>query len=80
MNQPTDGIDRRALAALMHAQGLGATNALEIDRLSGGQSNPTCRVTAGSARYVLRKQPPGPLLSCRSLEDDDRERLFDLAR
>ena len=71
MSQAGDGIDRRALAALMRAHGLSATNALEIDRLTGGQSNPTFRVTAGSARYVLRKQPRGPLLSCRSLEDDD---------
>ena len=62
MKQSVDGIDRRALAALMRAQGLSSTDALVIARLTGGQSNPTFRVTAGSERYVLRKQPPGPLL------------------
>ena len=35
---------------------------LEIERIGGGQSNPTYFVTAGSRRMVLRKQPPGELL------------------
>lgn len=35
---------------------------LEIERISGGQSNPTFFITSGSDRFVLRKQPPGPLL------------------
>jgi aminoglycoside phosphotransferase (APT) family kinase protein len=35
---------------------------LDIERISGGQSNPTYFVTAGDARLVLRKQPNGPLL------------------
>jgi aminoglycoside phosphotransferase (APT) family kinase protein len=35
---------------------------LQVDRISGGQSNPTFFVTLGERRLVLRKQPPGELL------------------
>lgn len=33
-----------------------------LERVSGGQSNPTYFVTHGSQRMVLRKQPNGPIL------------------
>src|SRR5438105_435186 len=32
------------------------------ERFSGGQSNPTYKLLAGSGEYVLRRKPPGPLL------------------
>ena len=35
---------------------------MEIERVAGGQSNPTFFVTYGQRRLVLRKQPPGQLL------------------
>jgi len=35
---------------------------LSVERIGGGQSNPTYFVTTGAARYVLRKQPNGPIL------------------
>ncbi len=35
---------------------------LSVERIGGGQSNPTYFVTTGEARYVLRKQPNGPIL------------------
>jgi aminoglycoside phosphotransferase (APT) family kinase protein len=35
---------------------------LEIRQFEGGQSNPTYLLRAPSGVYVLRKQPPGPLL------------------
>jgi aminoglycoside phosphotransferase (APT) family kinase protein len=35
---------------------------LAAERFSGGQSNPTYRLTAASGNYVLRRKPPGPLL------------------
>ena len=35
---------------------------MRIDRIAGGQSNPTFFVTYDNRRLVLRKQPPGPLL------------------
>ena len=44
---------------------------LRIDRVAGGQSNPTYFVTHGDARMVLRKQPEGPIL--RGAHAVDRE-------
>ena len=35
---------------------------LAIEPLTGGQSNPTYRLRAGSGDYVLRRKPSGPLL------------------
>ncbi len=66
-----NGIDRAALADLMRAQGLIGSGALVIDRLAGGQSNPTFKLSAGERRYVLRKKPPGQLLA--SAHAVDRE-------
>ena len=37
--------------------------ALQVEPLTGGQSNPTYRVTAGEHRWVLRRKPPGVLLA-----------------
>lgn len=34
-----------------------------VDRFVGGQSNPTFGVTAGGRKFVLRRKPPGDLLS-----------------
>lgn len=44
---------------------------LTADKFSGGQSNPTFKITAESGTYVLRKQPPGELL--KSAHAVDRE-------
>jgi len=35
---------------------------LRIERIEGGQSNPTYKILAGSDAYVLRRKPPGVLL------------------
>ncbi|WP_231878723.1 phosphotransferase family protein [Oleiphilus sp. HI0125] len=32
------------------------------EKFSGGQSNPTFKLSAASGEYVLRRQPPGKLL------------------
>ncbi|MDP2119281.1 MAG: phosphotransferase family protein [Hoeflea sp.] len=45
--------------------------ALSLERISGGQSNPTYFVTWGQRRMVLRKQPNGPIL--RGAHAVDRE-------
>ncbi|CUH81344.1 phosphotransferase family protein [Tropicibacter naphthalenivorans] len=45
--------------------------AMQIDRIAGGQSNPTYFVTYGDARMVLRKQPNGDIL--RGAHAVDRE-------
>ncbi len=44
---------------------------LQVNRFDGGQSNPTFGLRAGNARYVLRRKPPGELLS--SAHAVDRE-------
>ncbi|WP_212524720.1 phosphotransferase family protein [Actibacterium sp. MT2.3-13A] len=40
----------------------GAEAVFELERVRGGQSNPTYFVTHGAERMVLRKQPNGPIL------------------
>jgi len=54
--------DIAALARWMHQQGLLDRAELTARSLTGGQSNPTFRLTSGSQQFVLRKKPPGPLL------------------
>ncbi|MBF9032683.1 phosphotransferase [Rhodobacterales bacterium HKCCE2091] len=44
------------------ADALGPSDVFELDRISGGQSNPTYFLTWGDRRMVLRKQPNGPIL------------------
>ena len=40
----------------------GFAGPLTVEQFNGGQSNPTYRLTTPTARYVLRRKPPGPLL------------------
>ena len=44
------------------SQTFGEEAGFELERISGGQSNPTYFVTWGQRRMVLRKQPGGPIL------------------
>lgn len=50
------------MAELMRQHGLIEQDDLSIKRLTGGQSNPTFLMTAGSKRFILRKKPDGTLL------------------
>ncbi|GGC00785.1 aminoglycoside phosphotransferase [Novosphingobium endophyticum] len=50
----------RLQAWLVETMGIGA-NGVTIERVGGGQSNPTYFVTAGARRMVLRKRPGGTL-------------------
>lgn len=59
------------LADWLRAHGHIGTADLEIKPLTGGQSNPTWLLGAGSDRLVLRKKPPGVLL--KSAHAIDRE-------
>lgn len=45
----------------LRAQGLAGAEAIQVSPLTGGQSNPTFRITAGGREYVLRKKPAGQL-------------------
>lgn len=54
--------DESALEAFLRDQIPGFKGPLTVEQFKGGQSNPTYRIAAGSARYVLRRKPPGRLL------------------
>lgn len=56
-----------------YLQELGLANAphVQLEPISGGQSNPTYRVRSDAGLYVLRKKPPGELLA--SAHAIDRE-------
>ncbi len=45
---------------LLHVDGF--SGPIEVAQFSGGQSNPTFLLKAGSGSYVLRRKPPGKLL------------------
>jgi aminoglycoside phosphotransferase (APT) family kinase protein len=54
--------DEAALANWMTQNVAGFAGPLKVEQFKGGQSNPTYKLTTPSARYVLRRQPPGQLL------------------
>jgi aminoglycoside phosphotransferase (APT) family kinase protein len=59
---PVHPFDTAALATYLRANvDRGIRNVL-VEQYQGGQSNLTYRVSAGDARYVLRRKPPGKLL------------------
>jgi len=51
-----------ALDAFLRTAVPGVEGALRLERIAGGQSNPTFHVSYDNRRLVLRKQPPGDLL------------------
>ena len=55
-------LDQAALAAWLESNVPGYRGPLTVAQFSGGQSNPTYRLTTPTARYVLRRKPPGTLL------------------
>ncbi len=59
------------LRGWLNQQGLIGAEDLHIKALTGGQSNPTFLLSAGKEKFVLRKQPDGPLL--KSAHAIDRE-------
>lgn len=64
-------IDEAALARYLAQHVEGYAGDLRVRQFEGGQSNPTYLLEAGSARYVMRKKPPGQLL--KSAHQVDRE-------
>jgi aminoglycoside phosphotransferase (APT) family kinase protein len=54
--------DPERLAAWLGRHVPGFRGPLEVRQFKGGQSNPTYLLSAGQARYVLRRKPPGKLL------------------
>jgi aminoglycoside phosphotransferase (APT) family kinase protein len=66
-------IDPVALAEYLEAHVPGFRGPVSISLFKGGQSNPTYRLDAASAAYVLRRKPPGKLLpSAHAIEREYR--------
>lgn len=59
---PPSDLDEAALTQWLQARLAGVVGRVTVEKFSGGQSNPTYRVSAGSDAYVLRRKPFGPLL------------------
>ncbi|RYD25212.1 MAG: phosphotransferase family protein, partial [Lysobacteraceae bacterium] len=57
-----DRLDEDRLTAWMTANVAGFEGPLTYTKFSGGQSNPTFKITAASGDYVLRRKPLGNLL------------------
>jgi aminoglycoside phosphotransferase (APT) family kinase protein len=55
-------VDAAALGAYLRRHVADFSGTVVLEQYQGGQSNPTYRITAGDARYVLRRKPPGKLL------------------
>ncbi len=55
-------LDQDRLDGFLRRSVEGLSGPMRIERVSGGQSNPTFFVTYDSRRLVLRKKPPGTLL------------------
>ncbi len=64
-------LDEASLGEYLNTHVDGFDGPLRAEKFSGGQSNPTYRLTSAGADYVLRKQPPGTLL--KSAHAVDRE-------
>ncbi|WP_104017894.1 phosphotransferase family protein [Roseovarius nitratireducens] len=56
------GLDTAALATWLEDHMPGVTGPVEAEKFSGGQSNPTYRLSTPTGRFVLRRKPPGVLL------------------
>lgn len=64
-------IDNEQLSAYLEQYVADFTGPITLEKFSGGQSNPTYKVTSPTGVYVLRRQPPGKLL--KSAHAVDRE-------
>ena len=61
MSAGTATLPLAPLTDYLRAQGLAGVEPIGVAPLSGGQSNPTFRITADQNAYVLRKKPAGVL-------------------
>ena len=71
MRSDAIGLPAAELERYLSAHVAGFAGLKQIEKFSGGQSNPTFRLEADSGTYVLRRQPPGKLL--KSAHAVDRE-------
>ncbi len=71
MTNDAQSLDLPAVDAYLSAHLPGYSGPLQARKFADGQSNPTFLLTTPSARYVLRRKPPGTLL--KSAHAVDRE-------
>lgn len=73
------GFEPGVLDAYLRATVPDTGGAMQITRISGGQSNPTFFVTYPNRRMVLRKRPAGPLLPSAHAVDREHRIMVALA-
>ena len=71
----SDGFDVEKLTQYLESHVTGFKGPMTLSKFSGGQSNPTFKVTAQSGTYVLRSQPAGKLLKSAHAVDREYEVL-----
>jgi aminoglycoside phosphotransferase (APT) family kinase protein len=71
MSSDLESLDIAALGEYLAQHVAGFSGLHSAEKFSGGQSNPTFKLSADSGSYVLRRQPPGKLL--KSAHAVDRE-------
>lgn len=71
MSQAIEMLELDMLTDYLEANIDGFKGPITAEKFSGGQSNPTFKLTGASGVYVLRRQPPGKLL--KSAHAVDRE-------
>ena len=71
MSQSSELVQLDVLNNYLQEQGVDIGHVQSADKFSGGQSNPTFKITTDKGQYVLRRQPPGQLL--KSAHAVDRE-------
>jgi aminoglycoside phosphotransferase (APT) family kinase protein len=72
-------LDVRALAHYFAGRLEGLGSEFTVEKFKGGQSNPTYKLS-GARSYVLRRRPPGPLLSSAHAIDREYRVMTALAR
>ena len=71
--------DEERLAEWMTAHAEGYAGPLKVEQFTGGQSNPTYKLTTPGRNYVLRRKPPGQLLKSAHAIEREVEVLTALA-
>ena len=71
MTENNNTLDQNILAPFLREKIDGFGELLEIEKFSGGQSNPTYKLTTNTGSFVLRAKPAGDLL--KSAHQVDRE-------
>ncbi|HEX5841030.1 MAG TPA: phosphotransferase [Pseudomonas sp.] len=79
MSRAVENLDLTTLLPYLEAHVEGFAGPMQVEKFSGGQSNPTFKITAKSGLYVLRRQPPGKLLPSAHAVDREHRVLKALA-